>query len=170
MSVEEPTADVTAEAATTFVSRAQPVLANQCMECHAREDHASAFKLKRVTGFEVGPHSTHANLRSVAAQLKKDDPANSPLSRQGTHRARRDEAAARSSAGRPWRSACWSRGSLSRSVRARSAHDAADAAGESLGTGSACESHWRAGVGTEYDRRIEHRSAGTPHAAEHSRG
>lgn len=79
VTVEEPGADVTAEAAATFVSRAQPVLANQCMECHARDDHASAFKLKRVTGFEVGPHSTHANLRSVAAQLKKDDPANSPL-------------------------------------------------------------------------------------------
>jgi hypothetical protein len=79
VTVEEPAADVTAEAATTFISRAQPVLANQCMECHARDDHASAFKLKLVTGFEVGPHSTHANLRAVAAQLKKDDPANSPL-------------------------------------------------------------------------------------------
>jgi hypothetical protein len=79
VTVEEPAADVTAEAATTFISRAQPVLANQCMECHARDDHGSAFRLKRVTGFEVGPHSTHANLRAVAAQLKKDDPANSPL-------------------------------------------------------------------------------------------
>jgi hypothetical protein len=75
----EPDVGLTAEGATTFASRAQPVLANQCMECHARDDHGSAFKLKRVTGFEVGPHSTHANLRSVAAQLKKDDPANSPL-------------------------------------------------------------------------------------------
>jgi len=79
VTVDEPAADVTAEAATTFATRAQPVLANQCMECHARDDHASAFKLKRVTGFEVGPYSTHANLRAVAAQLKKDDPANSPL-------------------------------------------------------------------------------------------
>lgn len=75
----EPEPDVTAEAATTFVSRAQPVLANQCMECHARDNHASAFKLKRVTGFEVGPQTTHGNLRAVASQLKKDDPANSPL-------------------------------------------------------------------------------------------
>ena len=79
VTVDEPAADVSAEAATTFATRAQPVLANQCIECHARDDHASAFKLKRVTGFEVGPHSTHANLRAVAAQLKKDDPANSPL-------------------------------------------------------------------------------------------
>jgi hypothetical protein len=79
VTVDEPPADVSAEGATTFATRAQPVLANQCIECHARDDHASAFKLKRVTGFEVGPHSTHANLRAVAAQLKKDDPANSPL-------------------------------------------------------------------------------------------
>ena len=79
VTVEEPEPDVTPEAATLFVSRAQPVLANQCMECHAREKHASGFKLIRVTGFEVGPQATHANLRAVAAQLKKDDPANSPL-------------------------------------------------------------------------------------------
>jgi len=79
VTVNEPEPDVTPEAASTFVSRAQPILANQCMECHARDDHASAFKLKRVTGFEVGPQTTHANLRAVASQLKKDDPANSPL-------------------------------------------------------------------------------------------
>jgi hypothetical protein len=79
VTVTEPEPDVTAEGATTFATRAQPILANQCMECHSRADHASAFKLTRVTGFEVGPQSTHANLRAVAAQLKKDDPLNSPL-------------------------------------------------------------------------------------------
>jgi hypothetical protein len=79
VTVDEPAGDVTADAATTFATRAQPVLANQCMECHARDDHASAFKLRRVTGFEVGPYATHANLRAVAAQLRKDDPAGSPL-------------------------------------------------------------------------------------------
>jgi hypothetical protein len=79
VTVHEPEPDITPEAASTFVSRAQPILANQCMECHARDNHTSAFKLKRVTGFEVGPQTTHANLRAVASQLKKDDPANSPL-------------------------------------------------------------------------------------------
>ena len=79
VTVTEPEPDVSAEGATTFMSRAQPVLANQCMECHARGDHGSAFKLVRVTGFEVGPQSTHTNLRAVAAQLKKDDPLSSPL-------------------------------------------------------------------------------------------
>ena len=66
-------ADVTAEGATTFASRAQPVLANQCMDCHARADYPGAFKLVRVTGFEVGPQSTKANLRATAAQFKKED-------------------------------------------------------------------------------------------------
>lgn len=77
--VTEPEPDVTAEGATAFASRAQPVLANQCMECHARPDYAGTFKLVRVTGFEIGQQGTRANLRAAAAQLKKDDPANSPL-------------------------------------------------------------------------------------------
>ena len=79
VAVVEPEPDVTAEGATSFASKAQPILANQCIECHARDDHTSAFRLKRVTGFEVGPQSTHANLLAVAGQLKKDDPVNSPL-------------------------------------------------------------------------------------------
>jgi hypothetical protein len=75
----EAEVDVTAEGASSFASRAQPVLANQCMDCHARPDYPGAFKLIRITGFEVGPQSTKANLRATATQLKKDDPLNSPL-------------------------------------------------------------------------------------------
>jgi hypothetical protein len=75
----EPEPDVTPEGATNFSTRAQPVLANQCMDCHARADYPGAFKLIRVTGFELGPQSTKSNLRAAAAQLKKDDPLNSPL-------------------------------------------------------------------------------------------
>lgn len=75
----EREADVTPEGATTFSARAQPVLANQCMDCHARADYAGAFKLIRITGFEVGPQSTKSNLSATAAQLKKEDPLNSPL-------------------------------------------------------------------------------------------
>jgi hypothetical protein len=77
--VAEIEPDVTPEGAAAFVSRAQPVLANQCMECHARPDYPGTFKLIRITGFEAGPQSTKANLRVTAAQLKKDDPLNSPL-------------------------------------------------------------------------------------------
>jgi hypothetical protein len=77
--VSEPEPDITPEGATAYVSRAQPVLANQCMECHARADHSGAFKLIRITGFEAGPQSTKANMRATATQVKKDDPLNSPL-------------------------------------------------------------------------------------------
>jgi hypothetical protein len=77
--VAEIEPDVTPEGAAAFVSRAQPVLANQCMECHARPDYPGTFKLVRITGFETGPQSTKANLRATAAHLKKDDPLNSPL-------------------------------------------------------------------------------------------
>jgi len=79
LTTDEPEPDVTPEAVAAFAGRVQPILANLCMECHARADHSGPFKLIRVTGFEVGPHSTRANLRATAAQLKKDDPAASPL-------------------------------------------------------------------------------------------
>jgi hypothetical protein len=88
----EPEPDVTPEGATNFSTRAQPVLANQCMDCHARADYPGAFKLIRVTGFELGPQSTKSNLRAAAAQLKKDDPLNSPAAGEGPGGPRRDEA------------------------------------------------------------------------------
>jgi hypothetical protein len=76
---EERDPEVTAEGATSFSARAQPVLANQCMECHARADYAGAFKLIRITGFEVGPQSTKSNLLATSAQINRADPMNSPL-------------------------------------------------------------------------------------------
>jgi hypothetical protein len=71
--------DVTPEAATSFATRIQPILANLCVDCHARQDHAGAFKLTRITGFEAGPQSSLANLRTTVGQLLKTDPLNSPL-------------------------------------------------------------------------------------------
>ncbi len=70
---------LTAEGAATFLTRAQPVLANQCMDCHARPDYAGPFKLVRVQGFEAGQQATQANLRAVAAQLDRQEPLRSPL-------------------------------------------------------------------------------------------
>ncbi len=75
----EPEADVAPEAANTFAARVQPFLANQCVDCHAKPDHAGAFKLVRVTVTEAGQQATRTNLRAVAAQLRKDDPLSSPL-------------------------------------------------------------------------------------------
>jgi hypothetical protein len=77
--VADPEPDVTPEAALVFASRVQPFLANQCVECHGKADYAGKFKLVRVTPQDAGPQATRANLRSVAGQLRKDDPASSPL-------------------------------------------------------------------------------------------
>ena len=74
----EPEPDVSPEAALVFGARVQPFLANQCVECHAKPD-AGKFKLVRVNPADAGPQATRANLRAVAGQLRKDDPAASPL-------------------------------------------------------------------------------------------
>ena len=63
----------------SFATQAQPVLANQCMDCHARADYSGPFRLTRVSGFEVGWQHTWQNLRAVAAQLNRQEPTQSPL-------------------------------------------------------------------------------------------
>jgi hypothetical protein len=70
--------DVTPEAATTFSMRVQPLLANQCVECHARPDHAGKFKLMR-SGPDAGPQTIRTNLKATASQISRSDPLNSPL-------------------------------------------------------------------------------------------
>ncbi|MDW8241923.1 MAG: hypothetical protein RMJ88_01775 [Thermogemmata sp.] len=71
--------NLTTEGILTFASRAQPVLVNQCMDCHARPDYRGGFRLVRVQGIEMGGPRTWHNLRAVAGQLRSDDPVNSPL-------------------------------------------------------------------------------------------
>jgi hypothetical protein len=76
----EPEPEIAPEAAATFPARVQPVLANLCMDCHARPDHASCFKLAKLTaGYDAGPQVTRQNLKAVAAQLRKDNPGASPF-------------------------------------------------------------------------------------------
>lgn len=75
----DPDPDVTPESALVFASRVQPFLANQCVSCHASPEYAGKFKLARITATEAGPQATRTNLRAVAGQLRKDDPAASPL-------------------------------------------------------------------------------------------
>ena len=75
----DPTPDVTAEAASVFAARVQPVLSNLCSDCHARAEYAGSFKLARTTGYDATPSTTRHNLTAVVAQLKKAEPANSPL-------------------------------------------------------------------------------------------
>lgn len=71
--------DLTTEGILTFASRAQPVLVNQCMDCHARPDYQGQFRLLRVRGLEIGGHQAWHNLRAVATQLRRDAPEQSPL-------------------------------------------------------------------------------------------
>ena len=79
VAVADPEPDVSPEAALGFGASVQPFLANQCVECHAKPDFAGKFKLIRVVPGEAGPHATRTNLRAVAGQLRKDNPAASPL-------------------------------------------------------------------------------------------
>ncbi|MFO0797767.1 MAG: hypothetical protein U0804_09825 [Gemmataceae bacterium] len=74
-----PEPDVAPEAAVAFGPRVQPVLMNQCASCHASATHTSAFKLTAVPSNEVNAAATRANLRAAAAQVKKTEPAASPL-------------------------------------------------------------------------------------------
>jgi hypothetical protein len=73
---------LTTQGILSFANQAQPVLANQCMDCHARSDYSGPFRLARASGLEVGWQHTWQNLRAVAAQLDRQEPAQSPLLRQ----------------------------------------------------------------------------------------
>jgi len=77
--VTVPELDVAAEAVMAFGPRVQPVLMNQCASCHAKADHASGYRLTTVASNEVNAAATRANLAATAAQVKKADPAASPL-------------------------------------------------------------------------------------------
>lgn len=77
--VSEPEPDITQEAAVAFAPRVQPVLFNLCAECHARPTHAGAFRLTKGSGFDADPQVTRHNLSAAAGQVRKGDPAASPL-------------------------------------------------------------------------------------------
>lgn len=77
--VTVPEPDIAPEAVVAFGPRVQPVLMNQCASCHAAETHASGFRLKAVATNEVNAAATRANLNAAALQVKKADPAASPL-------------------------------------------------------------------------------------------
>ncbi len=79
VNVSENEVEITPEAATLFATRIQPILANLCIDCHARSDYAGTFKLARVSEFETSPQKALINLRATAGQLLKSDPINSPL-------------------------------------------------------------------------------------------
>ena len=71
--------EIATDAANTFGPRVQPVLANLCADCHAKPGYTGAFKLACGTGADHDPGIAKQNLRAVLAQIKKADPASSPL-------------------------------------------------------------------------------------------
>ena len=71
--------EIAGEAATVFAPRVQPVLVNLCADCHAKASYAGAFKMACGTGHDPDAGITRHNLKAVLAQIKKDDPAASPL-------------------------------------------------------------------------------------------
>lgn len=77
--VAEAVPDVPADAANLFGTKVQPILANQCVDCHAKADHAGKFKLVRVDPAGAGRAQTNANLAAVMGQIRKDDLEASPL-------------------------------------------------------------------------------------------
>jgi hypothetical protein len=77
--VIDPEPAVTPDAAAAFPAKVQPILANLCAECHAKPGYGGPFKLATSSGFEDRPQVTAQNLKAVAAQLRKGDPAASPL-------------------------------------------------------------------------------------------
>ncbi|QEL20213.1 hypothetical protein [Limnoglobus roseus] len=72
-------AELPADAGIVFASKVQPVLLNQCANCHAQKGHTGAFKLTRIAEGYTNPEATAANLKATAGQLNRDNPTTSPL-------------------------------------------------------------------------------------------
>lgn len=71
--------DLPTESAITFVAKVQPILLNQCANCHGAKGHAGAFKLARIPEGYANPEANAANLKAAAGQINREAPANSPL-------------------------------------------------------------------------------------------
>ena len=71
--------EIVAEAALAFAPRVQPVLVNLCADCHAKPGYTGAFKMACGSGHDVDPAIARANMKAAFQQIKKDDPAASPL-------------------------------------------------------------------------------------------
>jgi hypothetical protein len=66
-------------AAVAFANRIQPILSNQCASCHAAKDYTGPFKLNRTTEGYANPEIAAANLKIVSAQLRAENPTDSPI-------------------------------------------------------------------------------------------
>ena len=71
--------EIVAEATVAFAPRVQPVLVNLCADCHAKPGYTGAFKMACGSGHDVDPAIARVNMKAAFLQIKKDDPAASPL-------------------------------------------------------------------------------------------
>ncbi len=76
-------AEFASGAGAAFATKVQPILTNQCASCHAAKDYSGSFKLDRIALGYANPEAVSANMKAVAAQLSRENPANSPLLRYG---------------------------------------------------------------------------------------
>jgi hypothetical protein len=76
--VVEPAPDIPAEAAKVFSSQVQPVLVSLCADCHAKPSYSGSFKMA-CGNFENDRSLARFNLNAAVKQIKKDQPAASPL-------------------------------------------------------------------------------------------
>ena len=75
----EPEIDVTPDGAMAFASKAHTLLVNLCADCHAKPTYPGTFKMARSSSYDTTAATVRQNLRVVAAHLKKEDVATSPL-------------------------------------------------------------------------------------------
>ena len=66
-------------AARAYATRIQPIVMNQCSTCHTKPDHASEFKLVRISEGYANPQATEQNLATIAKFIDRTNPGQSPL-------------------------------------------------------------------------------------------
>ena len=62
---DDSTPSYNSEAAKLFTGRIQPMLANACVDCHARKNHTSRFKMRYTSGEYADNEASTANIVAV---------------------------------------------------------------------------------------------------------
>jgi hypothetical protein len=77
--VPPPPVDFNSETLGMFVTKVQPILMNTCVSCH-NDARGGAFKLTRAyADRQANPRAIRHNLAAVLAQVRRDQPGESPF-------------------------------------------------------------------------------------------
>jgi hypothetical protein len=81
VAVAQPPAEpkLNSAAAKAFTSKALPVVANVCADCHAHAKHTSGFKLKPFDPAFHDPQTADANFKAISKLIDTAKPHDSPL-------------------------------------------------------------------------------------------